>query len=118
MYGIVAVYFAISLILLIPIINMCSKKLFCCDGIISITVLYLMYLSIKIIFLISLLIPIHVHYYWDWDDNLCPELKDLTLFWLIFNYIMLVATIVYSIFFGIVTCCGYDRYINVYDYIY
>ena len=109
-------YLAISISLLIPTMNMCSKK--CCCGVFFAPFLYLVYLFIKILILIILIPIIHIRYIWDWDDNLCPELKDLTLFWLIFNYIMLVATIVYSIFFGIVTCCGYDHYINEYDYIY
>ena len=45
-----------------------------------------------------------------WDDNLCSELKGLTLFWLIFNYIMLGVTFIYYLFFmGRAYCeCDYD----------
>ena len=116
MAALIGIYFAASIILLIPAMNMCAKK--CCCDFCCISFFYSIYLISKFILLIIMLVYVQQDYNRDWGDNTCPELKELTLFWLIFNYIMLVATIVYSIFFGIVTCCGYDRYINAYDYIY
>ena len=67
--------------------------------------------------LFSLLIITQIVYNRNWDDNLCPELKDLTLIYLIYIYILFAANIVHFIFFASIACCDCD-YVEEYDYNY
>ena len=107
----VSCYFACSIFLILPIFNMCAKKI-CCDFC-CVPFLYSVYLIGKFVLLIIMLTNVQNDYdrsWEDWDTNLCPNLKDFTLAWLIINYVMLACTFIYSIFFmGIAFCdCDYD----------
>ena len=105
-------YFTISIFLLLPTMNMCAKK--CCFDFCCIPFLYSIYILGKFVLMIIMLTNVQNDYKRSWDDNLCSELKGLTLFWLIFNYIMLGVTFIYYLFFmGIAYCeCdyGFDEY--------
>ena len=101
-------YFVASILLFLPAINMCAKKI-CCDFC-CVPFLYSIYLIGKFVLLIVMLTYAQNEYYRNWDDNVCPELESWTLGWLIINYIMLGCTFIYSLFFmGIAFCeCDYD----------
>ena len=98
MPGLVICYFVGSIILLLPAMNMCAKA--CCCDFCCVSFLHSAYLIGKLVLLIIMLVFAQLDYNKNWEENTCPELKDLTLFWLIFNYIMLAATFVYYIIFG------------------
>ena len=112
----VSCYFASSIFLLLPTLNMCSKK-FCCDEFCWIPFLYFIYLLGKLILLIIMLTNVQNEYYREWDDNLCPELETWTLAWLIVNYCMLGISFIYLIIFIAVAFCDCDYY-DEYDYEY
>ena len=101
-------YFTISLFLLFPALNMCSKKI--CDDFCCIPFLYFIYLLGKLVLLIIMLAIVQTAYYKNWDDNICDGLEGWTLAWLVVNYIMLGCTFIYSLFFmGVAFCdCDYD----------
>ena len=60
------------------------------------------YLLAKIGIGITMLVYIQKDYYGDWDNNTCSNLKSWTLFWLVWNYIIICITFILScIFFTI-----------------
>ena len=115
MPGLVICYFLGSIILLVPAMNMCAKA--CCCDFCCVSFLHSVYLIGKLVLLIIMLVFAQLDYNKNWEENTCPELKDLTLFWLIFNYIMLAATFVYYIIFGGIAYCDCD-YVDDYEYSY
>ena len=108
MHVLVVCYFVAAILLFLPAINMCAKKI--CCGFCCVPFFYSTYLIGKFVLLIVMLTYAQDEYYRNWDDNLCPELESWTLGWLIINYIMLGCTFIYSLFFmGIAFCdCDYD----------
>ena len=115
MAALIGIYFAVSIVLLIPAMNMCAKK--CCCDFCCISFFYTIYLISKFVLLIIMLVYVQQDYNRDWGDNTCPELKELTLFWLIFNYIMLGVTFIYYLIFAGIAYCECD-YVSEYDYEY
>ena len=72
----------------------------------------LIYLFAKIIAGIILLIAIQKSYNGDWnnwDNNICPNIKSLTLFWLILNYITIGFLTIHMIFSFIRTLLSSDK---------
>ena len=86
---------------------MCSHKFDI--GVCIVLFLDFIYSIGKLVMLIVILILVQIKYSKNWDENTCPELEGLTLFWLIFSYIMLGVSIFYfSINIGISFCnCEY-----------
>jgi len=61
-----------------------------------------------------MLIFVQNDYYESWENNICPNLKPLTTFWLIWNYIIISLSFIYSIIhIASSTCDYYDE--NDYD---
>ena len=109
----VTCYFVISIFLLMPTMNMCAKK--CCCDFCCIPFFYTVYIIGKFVVLIIMLVNVQNDYNRSWEDNLCSELEGLTLFWLIFNYIMLGATFIYYLFFMGIAYCECDYSFDEYD---
>ena len=101
-------YFVTALLILIPVLNTCLNKgsYFCC-----VKFLLFLYLAGKFTILIIMLVYVQTAYYKSWDENLCDHLKGFTLFWLIWNYIILSLSFIYFISYIIGGCCeAYDEY--------
>lgn len=94
---------------------MCSHKLDI--GVCIVLLIDFIYSIIKLIMLIVIIVFVQIKYIGNWDENTCPELQGLTLFWLIFNYIMLGVSIYYLIInIGISFCLC--EYFDDYNYQY
>ena len=59
----------------------------------------------KITLGIIMLITIQNDYYGSWDNNTCVALKPLTLFWLIWNYIIISISVFCFIIYITFPCC-------------
>ena len=101
-------YFVIALLLLIPGLNTCLNEGDCfCFA----KFLLFLYLAGKFTVLIIMLVHVQNGYYKSWDENNCGHLEGFTLFWLIWNYIMLSLSFIYFMTY-IIGACGddYDKY--------
>ena len=93
-------YFVISIILLVVSINTCLNG---CT-IINACIVALYILS-KLGLGITMLVYIQRDYYGDWDNTICPSLKPLTLFWLIWNYIIICISFILGCIYFIFPLC-------------
>ena len=105
-------YFVVALLLIVPLIyslldhyaaHDCAKFF---PGV---------YLIGKIAIQIIMIINIQIDYASEtgWDNNICPKLESLTLFWLIWNYINISITFIYFLVYagiGWCECSYYDDY--------
>ena len=67
-----------------------------------------LYILAKLGLGITMLVFIQGDYYGNWEDNSCSTLKPLTLFWLIWNYIIIsISSILGLVYFvgGLIECC-------------
>ena len=104
-------YFVIALLLLIPTLVTCLNQYYC---FIFVKIIITLYLAGKLVFLILMLIFVQNDYYESWENNICPNLQPLTTFWLIWNYIIISLSFIYSIIhIASSTCDYYDE--NDYD---
>ena len=98
----VILYFVISIIMFVLAINSClnCREINAC--------LISLYILSKLGLGITMLTFIQRDYYGNWDDNTCSYLKPLTLFWLIWNYVIIcISFILGCIYFigGLIECC-------------
>ena len=101
-------YFVIGILLLIPVLSTCLNKYYC---FIFLKIINVLYLAGKLTVLIIMIANVQSDYYRNWEDNICDNLKPLTTFWLIWNYIMMSFTFIYSIcYIASSTCDSYDDY--------
>ena len=103
-------YFVTSLLLLIPLFISCLN---CSIGVYFAKSLMFLYLVGKSIVSIMMISHIQTSYYKDWNENKCDNLKPLTLFWLIWNYIAISLTFIYFLIYIGSTCC---EHYGEYDY--
>ena len=105
-------YFVVALLLIIPLINSLLDHYAAHDCAKFIPAVYLIG---KLATQIIMIINVHIDYDSEigWDKNICPNLKSLTLFWLIWNYINISITFIYFIIYigiGWCDCTYYDDY--------
>ena len=92
----VTFYLAISIIMFIFAINTCIEGCRCYHAI-NIG----LYLLFKLGIGITMLVYIQKDYYGNWENNTCSSLKPLTIFWLVWNYILICITFILSCIFFI-----------------
>ena len=107
-------YFVTALLILIPVLNTCLNEggCFC-----FVKFLLFLYLAGKFTVLIIMLVHVQNAYYKSWEENLCKDLESFTLFWLIWNYIMLSLSFIYFLTYIVGACDdSYDEYDYDRDY--
>ena len=93
-------YFVISIILFVVAINTCLDRCYIINaGIVS------LYILSKLGLGITMLVFIQRDYYGDWENTICPNLKPLTLFWLIWNYIIICISFILGCIYFIFSLC-------------
>ncbi len=96
----VTFYFIISIILFVIALN----TIFNCY-VVNIGILSLYILS-KVGLGITMLVFIQRDYNGNWDDNRCNLLKPFTIFWLIWNYVVISVSFILGImYFSFPLCC-------------
>ena len=104
----VVCYFVSGILLLIPAISTTLNKYYC---FIFMKIINILYLIGKLTVIIIMLANVQPDYNRNWEDNKCDNLKPLTTFWLIWNYILMSSTFIYSIcYIASSTCDSYDDY--------
>ena len=63
--------------------------------------IYSLYLLGKLGLGITMIYFIQKYYNEDWNNNKCENLKSLSLFWLIWNYIIIGLTFIFALFYFI-----------------
>ena len=96
----VVFYFIISIIMVIFSFNSCFNG--CRHFYAFILSLYLL---AKLGLGITMLVYIQRDYYGSWENNVCSSLKPLTLFWLIWNYIIICITFILTCIYFIFPLC-------------
>ena len=104
-------YFITGLLLLIPTLALCLNKYYC---FIFVKIILILYLIGKLTILIIMLSNVQSDFYKDWNDCCCDNLKTITTFWLVWNYIIMILSFIYTIVhIASSTCDYYDE--NDYD---
>ena len=92
-------YFVISIIMFALAINTCLDCRHINALILSIYILSKLGLGI------TMLVFVQGDYYGNWDDTTCSALKPLTLFWLIWNYIIICISFILGCIYFICPLC-------------
>ena len=112
MSSMVTCYFVASILVFIPTFNAnLNKRL----GYWIVRILSYIYLAGKLTILIIMLVNVQNSYYLNWESNKCDSLKGLTVFWLVWNYIITIIGFIYAIVFVGSDCCD-DFYEYDFDY--
>ena len=107
-------YFIIGLLLLIPLLSTCLNDHSC---FICVKVINVFYLGAKLIVLIFMIIIVQNAHYNNWDAVVCNNIRPLTTFWLVWNYIIMCLSFIYLIIYiASSTCDYYDEYDYEPDY--
>ena len=100
----VKLYFAISIIVFCFVLNSLLNGYGCREFNACILGLYLLS---KISLSITMLVYIQKDYKGNWDDNICTNLEPLTLYWLIWNYISVSITGIFTLIYFIFPICDF-----------
>ena len=101
-------YFVIGILLLIPLLSIYLNKYY---HFIFVKIINVLYLAGKLTVLIIMIVYVQSDYNRNWEDNTCDNLKPLTTFWLVWNYIIMSLTFIFFIsYIASSTCDSYDDY--------
>ena len=94
-------YFVISIIIFVPILFPCCYL----EEPDCILFYWILYIIGKIAIIIVMLCYVQTDLFQKWDNELCPNLYNLGIFWIVWNYIQLVYSAVVTVLIICRCCC-------------